>query len=171
MTATAQRLLRPTEINAPSGFGGGGVCPPDTSLKSRQYISPLFSFIILPGSAQAQVDVLVTLPIAARCIFVASCLESINNNSLFLHFNPLNHAISGGITIAPNGTEQWMQLCGFGSGGGTGRMGSGIIFEDPLPVGQPLYFDIGNESGGAGGPISILVTNSLRYWKLTGVAG
>jgi hypothetical protein len=175
MNAMALKMARPFQINPPTGFsnsGGGGDCPPDTSLRSRQYVSPLFQFVFIPtfNPAVAIPDYQIILPAPAKCIFVASCLEAQNNDSLFLHFVPLNKNYAGATSIAPAGTEQWIQLSGRNASGGTGRMGSGLVFDAPLPAGQPLFFDIGSESGGSS-PISILLTNNLTYWHYPGTQG
>jgi len=176
MTATAFKMMRPTEINPPSGFGsgGGGACPPDMSLSSRKYISPLFQFITIPAIGPPYVaiaDYSIILPTPVKCIMVVSRLLSANNNSLYLHFVPLNKNYGGAIAILPTGNDQWIPLTGITSIGPVGSIGSCLIFEQELPAGQPLFFDIGVEAGGTSSPITLLLTNSLKYFKLAPQGG
>jgi hypothetical protein len=175
MNAMAAKLARPFEINSPSSFansGGGGDCPPDTSLQSRQYVSPLVAFVTVQHTNNAAIgDVPLILPIPARVIVCVSTLLAEQGNTLFLHFVPLSKNYSATIAIQPTGTENWLPMCGLNTAGGTGRMGSGWVFTKPLPPTQNLYLDIGQESGGASGPITFMVSNDVDYWKLTGTQG
>jgi hypothetical protein len=179
MNEMAQRLMgRPDLIANPAGFGssvggGGGSCPPDTSLQSRQYVSPRVSFVTVAAGAapfNARADVPLILPIPAKVIVCVSTTLTEQPNTLFLHFVPLNKLYAG-ISILPTGNEAWLPMCGLNAGGGTGRMGSGWVFTKELPPTTNLYLDIGQEGGGASGPITFAVSDDITFWKLTGAQG
>jgi hypothetical protein len=177
MNEMALRMMRrPDIIGNPSGFGssspgGGGSCPPDTSLQSRQYVSPRVSFVTVQHTNNAAIgDVPLILPIPAKVIVCVSTVLAEQGNTLFLHFVPLNKVYAG-INILPNGTEAWLPMCGLNTGGATGRMGSGWVFTKELPPTTNLFLDIGQESGGASQPITFAVSDDIAYWKLTGNQG
>jgi len=176
MNRTAFKMMRPTAINSPMGFGssggGGSDCPPDQSLQSRKYVSPLVSFVTVQHTNNAAIgDVPLILPIPARVIVCVSTFLVEQDNTLFLHFVPLNKNYAGAIAILPQGTEAWLPMCGLNTAGGTGRMGSGWRFSKPLPPTTNLYLDIGQEGGGVSGPITFAISDDIDYWKLTGTQG
>ena len=178
MNDLARRMMRrPDIIGNPTSFGssapgGGGQCPPDTSLSSRQYVSPRVSFVTVQHTNNAAIgDVPLILPIPAKVIVCVSGTLAENGNTLFLHFVPLNKNYTGAIAIQPNGTESWLPMCGLNTAGGTGRMGSGWVFTKELPPTTNLYLDIGQEGGGGSNPITFAVSDDITYWKLTGTQG
>jgi hypothetical protein len=180
MNEMARRMMRrPDIIGNPSGFGssapsgGGSNCPPDTTLSSRQYVSPRVSFVTVPPGVApfiARADVPLILPIPAKVIVCVSTVLTEQNNTVFLHFNPINKLYTG-TSILPNGTESWLPMCGITTGGGAGRIGSGWVFTKELPPTTNLYLDIGQEGGGVSGPITFAVSDDIAYWKLTGTQG
>lgn len=165
MFELSRRLL--TEERGQASVPG---CPPDTTLRSRPYQSPLVSYVtIRKPDNKADADVQFLLPIPATSIWVVSGTQAENNNSLFLHFVPLNKQYPG-IAILPVGDEQWLPLTGQNAGGATGRLGSIILFDVPLPV-TTMFLDIGQESGGVGGPITLAVSQYVRWLAYPGTTG
>ena len=167
MNTTAQRLLRPTTINNPTGYSGGGACPPDSSQQSRKYISPQVSFITIPPtpSAVAVADYPLLLPIPAKVILCVGCLSAQDGDSLFMHFATLNKAYTTDV-ITPNGYENWIPICFPLGSANSRRIGWWFKFAEPLPPGGTLYFDIGNESGGTT-PITFALSNSIDFMKFS----
>lgn len=128
-------------------------CPPETSLRSRQYQSPIFTFVtIVKPTGHVDADVPFFIPIPTRLIVVVSTRNANLSDSLFLSFTPLNlygtpSALTGAIAWTPVGTEQWLPLSPF-SATAKSKIGCGWLFKDPLPVGT-MYLQIGQENGGA----------------------
>ncbi len=140
----------------------------DTTLRSRPYQSPLFSFVTIPAvnpAGPAQADVLVPLPVPAKEILCVSCLAAQDSDSLYMHFTTLNKSYGIATNILPTGTEFWLPFNNTASWGGNNRRtGAGYKFKQVLPV-QSLYFDIGHESGGSSPITFALGEDVLEYWK------
>jgi len=165
---TGRPLIPSNRINSPSGFssGGGGDCPPDASLRSRNYQSPFLSYITIPAtSGPAQADVPVLLPLPAKEIICVSCAEAQANDSLYMHFVPLNKNYGIATAIIPTGNEQWLPFSDSGSWGGNARRtGAGYKFSQTIPV-LSLYFDIGHESGGSSAITFVIGDGAIDFWR------
>jgi hypothetical protein len=141
-------------------------CPPDSSLQSRGYVSPVVSFVtIQKPNNTADADVLLQLPFPARQIICVSRTAAENTNTIFLHFIQLNKNYAGGNAILPVGNEQWLPIGAGVFSAAFSCIGSGWIFKQPLPV-QNLYLDMGQESGGTAGPVTFAISNDIDYWRL-----
>ena len=141
-------------------------CPPDSSRRSRNYVSPLMQFVtIMKPTNTADADVPLFLPFPAKQIICVSRAAAEINNTIFLHFIPLNKNYAGGNAILPTGAEPWLPIGAGVYGGAFTSVGSGWIFDEELPVTQ-LFLDMGQESGGSAGPVTFAISNAIRYWKL-----
>jgi hypothetical protein len=139
-------------------------CPPETTRHSRPYQSPLVQYAtITPNQfGNAQADYLLPLPAPRKIIILVSCAPNVINNSLYMHFGPLNKTYSG-VSITPTGTENWIPVVPAAFSANFTPIGWGYKFTGPLPV-QGLYFDIGFESGNRS-PYTFLLTDDIDYWK------
>jgi hypothetical protein len=154
-------------------------CPPDTTLHSRQLsFGPNIQFIhILKVALGGAVpDFLVQLPPLPPdkqfddwTITFVSCATAHVNDSLFMHFKPLNKTYPGGNAVTMDGTEEWFSFNSWlASGGPLGlkEPGNSWTFRGPMP--PQLYFDIGQEAGGVNYSITLAIGPGLgRFFGRT----
>jgi hypothetical protein len=160
MFELSKRLLMEQDGGMSSG------CPPDTTLTSRRYQSPLVSYVTLnPQSliGNAEGDILLQLPIPAKAILCVNSTPGTNSDSLYMHFIPLNKSYTT-VAITPTGTEQWIPICPNAYSGDYERVGWWMTFREPMPVGQGLYFDMGFESGDRG-PVTFAISESFEFFR------
>jgi len=95
------------------------------------------------AGVQCQADYLVKLPAPFRKFLLVSVTTAANNNSLFLHLQPLGKQYPIGISaITPDGTENWLSMKMKSAADTQGVMWA---FKSGVDV---IYFDWGYEAGG-----------------------
>jgi hypothetical protein len=142
-------------------------CPPETTLRSRRYVSPAVSFVTITKNVGGiQGDIPFVLPIPAKTIIVVSRTNLHFNDSMFLHFVPLGLTNPLATAILPTGQENWLPLCN--SESPLSSIGLGYVFDEPLPP-STMFITQGQEAGG-GVPLftTLAVSNTLKWWNLVG---
>jgi len=143
-------------------------CGPETTLRSRQYISPQVTFVTITKlTAAAEGDTPLIAPVPFKWIMVVSTRQADISDTLYLHFVPLNKVYPG-LAINQVGNEAWLPLCD--STGNHSKIGMGYNFGRVLPP-TTMYLDIGQEAGGAAGvQITFALSDEMEYWNLVNQA-
>ena len=144
-----------------------GYCPPETTQRSRGYVSPPVSFITVTKNLNGiQGDIPFALPIPAKAIIVVSRTNLHLNDALFMHFVPLGLSNPLASAYLPTGQENWLPLCNPESPLST--IGLGYIFDEPLPP-QTMYLTMDQAAGGTAPLyVTLAVSNTLKFWNMVG---
>jgi len=136
--------------------------PPCDDERNVLALGPDLQFITLttPAGANAFADLPLQIPKACKFIMLVSCTNGHMNDSLFMHFTPLNKQYTAS-SIAPTGQENWLPWCN-GSGGTTAMTKIGLYYKFTKALPQTIFFDVGLEGGAGPSSMTFVVGNDIE---------